>query len=170
MTDRLNEIFYRNIPSGQFPTAYYGQKVYALVVFCKEDEAETVPVLEGLERYGCRLRYDVCDNVNAKESSVFAPKNAEWGLIVIVSETALMSKSFRKKLNYALECEKPVIAVFLEDMVLSAGMQMEFSALQCIHKYKYSFKEFMKRLCDTDMVKISSDIANNCEDESHTLT
>lgn len=134
------------------------QGCYAVASFCEYDRKRVLPVINELNSRGCRLYFDGLIRDTDSISQAHARNILKsMGILAFVSEASLCSRKFRQEVNFALSSEKTVIAVFLEDVIMSAGMEMQFSAVHCIHKDGYSDEEFFNRLTETALIEICCD-------------
>lgn len=68
-------------------------------------------------------------------------------VLVMLSAQSINSPNVRRELSLALSENKKIIAVMLEEVVLSAGMRLQLELQQMIMKYQYSEERFLEKLC-----------------------
>lgn len=128
---------------------------YAVAAFCGYDRKRVFPIIEKLKESGCRLYFDEIIKDNDDIPRFYSHNIIESvGLLAFVSESALYSRKFRQEVNFALSSEKAVVAVFLEDVIMSAGMEMQFSAVFSIHKNGYTEDEFFNRIKKVNLLDV----------------
>ena len=64
----------------------------------------------------------------------------------MLSAQSINSPNVRRELSLALSENKKIIAVMLEEVVLSAGMRLQLELQQMIMKYQYSDERFLEKL------------------------
>ena len=65
----------------------------------------------------------------------------------MLSSQSIHSPNVRRELSLALSENKKIIAVMLEEVVLTAGMRLQLELQQMVMKYRYSNESFLEKLC-----------------------
>ena len=70
--------------------------------------------------------------------------------LVLISPNSIESKYVRKEVGMAMEKEKNILVLYLEETVLSSGLQLLLGNIQAIHKsFFYNESDFEKVLCES---------------------
>lgn len=131
---------------------YEGEDKYIFVSYCHKDAALVYPVIEQLYQEGYRIWYDDGIHPGSEWPEVIAKHldNCEI-CIAFMSENSLLSHNCRKEINFAILKKKNIQVAFLEEVVLSPGMEMQLSTIQAVMKEKYtSLKELVHILKSMD--------------------
>lgn len=115
---------------------YNGEEKYLYISYLHKDKRYIFPIIERLTRDGYRVWYDeeIDSGVNWPES-IANHINKCAVCISFITENSIHSHKCRREINFALIKQKLVIAVMLEPVTLSLGMEMQLSAIQSIFKY-----------------------------------
>jgi len=134
---------------------YEGNSPYLFVSYCHKDRRFVFPIIESLVRDGYRIWYDEGINPGSDWNEVIADHMNRSGLcLAFISENAAASHNCRREINFALLKNKPLLSVFLEETVLTPGMEMQLSANQCVFLYTYSdFDKFLSVIVKTPELK-----------------
>lgn len=112
---------------------YEGNEPYIFLSYCHKDANLVYPLLERMAMDGCRIWYD--DGIHPgddwSENVARHLDNCKVCLAMITKEAAA-SHNCRSELNYAIECEKPVLAVVLEAFEMPRGLRLLLGTLQRI--------------------------------------
>ncbi len=117
---------------------YQGDQPFIFVSYCHKDRPFVFPILESLARHGFRLWYDEGITPGSEWNEVIADHmNRSDMCLAFISAHAVASHNCRREINFALLKNKPLVSVFIEETVLTPGMEMQLSANQCIFSYTY---------------------------------
>ena len=127
--------------------AYRGSEPFAFVSYSHDDSEAVFAELEALSGEGLRLYYDegihpghTWDDQLAEAilgSSVF---------VYFVSARSAASANCRREVALAVENEKPVIAVYLEDVELPPGLRLSIGNRQAIVRARFDEARYRARL------------------------
>jgi hypothetical protein len=124
---------------------YKGNEPYIFVSYCHKDRRFVLPVIESLVRTGYRIWYDEGIEPGSEWNEIIADHMSRSSLcMAFISENAVASHNCRREISYALQKNRPLLSVFLEETVLSPGIEMQLSAYQCL--YAYELKHLSKCL------------------------
>lgn len=153
MTDRMADWLRKTTLPCKGPQNCDTTAYFLHAVFCNEDRKVVLLTVSALAGLGIQIQSEICDTgAYGNMHLLQGDTDKETAFIFFVSESSVRSRAFRQCMYSAISKDKPVMAVFLESTVLSAGMQMEFCGLRCLHKYCYGEEEFMRLLVSTDIV------------------
>jgi len=118
---------------------YEGDKHYIFISYSHKDTRYVYPIIEFLAREGCRVWYDEGITPGSEWNEVIANHMNRSALCVaFISENAVASHNCRREISFALLKNKPLLSVFLEETVLSPGMELQLSANQCVSAHAYA--------------------------------
>lgn len=113
--------------------AYKGPEPFAFVSYAHSDAARVFPQLSYLNEEGYRLWYDEgIDPGNEWPDEIARALVASSHFVVFVSNRAVQSRNVRNEINFALNKQKPFLAVFLEDTDLPPGLELRMGDIQAI--------------------------------------
>jgi len=141
---------------------YEGDENYIFISYCHKDRRFVYPVIECLNVVGYRVWFDEGINPGTEWPEIIANHlNACAVCIAFISENAARSHNCRREINFALLKKKPFLSIFLEDVQLSLGMEMQLSAMQSILKFSYAKRnEFFNAIINTQILKQCLGIPN----------
>ena len=119
--------------------AYSGDAPYVFLSYSHKNADAAIDIISRLQSDGYRVWYDGMIDPGSRFSDRIASRIEECGCFL-----ALLSREYQKsrfcmsEIDYALDEERSVLPVYLEDTQLPSGLRMHFSSLQKIFKYKYS--------------------------------
>lgn len=121
---------------------YEGRDSYIFVSYCHEDEARVYPLIESMVRDGCRIWFDEGIIPGDEWQETIANHLAGCDLcIAVISEKSLSSHNCRREINYAIQRNKTIISLFLDDVRLSPGMEMALSNVQGLYASRFATAE-----------------------------
>lgn len=136
---------------------YRGADEHIFVSYCHRDRIAVFPVIERLARDGYRVWYDEGIDPGSDWPEIIAEHlNGCAACIAFVSENSLNSHNCRREINFALLKKKPFLSVFIEQVKLSPGMELQLSSAQSVFRYALTDGEFFKKL-------YSAEILNGCK-------
>ncbi len=130
-------------------TPYEGNESYIFVSYCHKDRDFVFPIIEELQKNGCRIWFDRGINPGNDWPDVIAEhlKNCEV-FISFLSEQSVSSHNCRREWNYAVAENKPTVPVFIEQVTPTPAMKMQLASLQALIAYELDSKDSCaKKLC-----------------------
>ncbi len=134
---------------------YEGDDKYIFVSYSHKDGDSISPILEYLNKEGFRIWYDegIEWGTEWPESIALHLRNCEV-CMAFHSKTSAVSPNCRQEINYALKTRKNILSVYLEDVELSGGMDMQLTSYQSTFPYQYTdLEEFLARLITTNILQ-----------------
>ena len=130
------------------PRAYRGQEPYYFVSYAHLDHDTVYPLIRCLQKRGFHIWFDegIEPGKEWPEEIALHIMQSE-SVLVMLSAQSINSPNVRRELSLALSENKKIIAVMLEEVVLSAGMRLQLELQQMIMKYQYSDERFLEKLC-----------------------
>ncbi len=129
------------------PRAYRGQEPYYFVSYAHLDHDTVYPLIRCLQKRGFHIWFDegIEPGKEWPEEIALHIMQSE-SVLVMLSAQSINSPNVRRELSLALSENKKIIAVMLEEVVLSAGMRLQLELQQMIMKYQYSDERFLEKL------------------------
>ncbi len=127
---------------------YEGAEPYIFVSYCHEDQARVYPYIETLAGDGYRVWYD--EGITPGEEwmeNIARHLEASSVFIAFITEASLNSHNCRREINFAIQRNKRFVALYLDDVTLSRGMEMALSSVQGIYRSHYhDAEEYIQKL------------------------
>lgn len=126
---------------------YRGERNYICISHSSQDKRYVYPVIEQLTKDGYRVWFDDGEKFGSEATNEIVEKILKCCVfITFVSDNAANSYQLKREVNYAVLNKKEIIAVMLEDVHFSPGMEMQMMAFPAIYKYKIENNAFFKSL------------------------
>ena len=136
---------------------YEGKEPYIFVSYCHKDSPKVFDIISKLQAAGFRIWYD---------------KGIEWGsewpddiakhicdcklLMAFHSENSKLSQNCKHEIYFSIKNNKDILSVYLEDVKLNPGVEMQLAPFQAIYFYQYQINEqedFYKKLLRTEILQ-----------------
>lgn len=129
------------------PSPYRGDQPYVFVCYSHADAESVMPEMQALEARGIRFWYDegISPGHEWSEELGQAIRGATR-VLFWVTNNSTASRHCRNEIHFALDCDKPVVAVHLEPVNLPAGLQLAIGSAQAIQGYRLSAEECRDRI------------------------
>ena len=126
---------------------YNGENNYIYISHSSQDKRYVYPVIEQLTKDGYRVWFDDGENFGPEVTAQIAKRISRCCVfLAFVSDNTADSYQFKREVNFAVLNKKEIIAVMLEEVHFSAGMEMQMMAFPAIYKYKIENNAFLKSL------------------------
>ncbi|MCD7785552.1 MAG: TIR domain-containing protein [Oscillospiraceae bacterium] len=129
---------------------YEGNEKYIFVSYAHVDGDIVYPIIERLHDAGFRIWFDEGIEWGSEWSESIA-KHLRLCEVCIAfhSNASAESLNCRQEVNYALKKRRSILSVYLEDIELSDGLDMQLSSYQSTFWFQYQDKEqFFDRLIE----------------------
>ena len=146
---RMNDVTYVDLP-------YKGPKPYVFICYAHDDRNRVLPVLRLLQLVRCRVWYDDGikggDNWRVTLSDKIRNPNCK-GVVLFSSQKAVSSHFVSEEVDIALECNRRIITVRLDDAIFNYKTETH---LQTYQNLFYTDQRFDEKLIEAvgDDVKI----------------
>jgi len=122
--------------------AYEGKEPYIFVSYAHKDSAVVFRLVEQLNERGYRIWYDEGIEPGSEWPEYIANHllGAEMVLSVL-TPSAVNSVNCRREINFALSKNKPVLTIYMEDIELPVGLELQLSSQQSVLYYTYDSEE-----------------------------
>lgn len=127
--------------------AYSGDEPYVFVSYSHDDSELVFPELQRLKALGYNIWYDEGLNAGNNWTNELALHLSNCALVIyIISPNSVLSRHCANEVHYALDLEKPVLAIHLRPAVLPPGLRLQLGAIQGIMKFELSETVYDEKL------------------------
>lgn len=150
------------------PAAYEGREPYIFISYAHKNSDRVLPIIAELQSRGFRVWYDAGIEAGTEWPEYIATHLAGCGCFVaFITRDALASQNCRREIHYAISKDLPMLAVYLEQVTLSPGMEMQLGTLQALYSYRHqSVRSFMDALSKATVLRKCLSVAKpGWEDE-----
>lgn len=114
---------------------YEGDEPFVFVSYAHKNSKEVMDILSRLNGYGLRIWYDEGIEWGSEWPQSIAEHLKKCSIFLAFhSEESIVSPNCRQEVAYAIKNNKTILAVYLENVELPDGMDMQLSLYQAIHK------------------------------------
>ncbi|MCZ6501794.1 MAG: TIR domain-containing protein, partial [Gammaproteobacteria bacterium] len=129
-----------------FP-AYKGDEPYIFVSYSHQDADTVFPGIQWLRDQGFNIWYDEGISPGASWREELAESILGCDLfIILVSPRSAKADNCLKEVNYALEQDRPVLAIHVESTQLSPGLALALSDRQAIFRHELPEEEYRDKV------------------------
>lgn len=117
--------------------AYDGREPYLFVSYSHQDGGVVYPEIERLHGIGFRIWYDEgIDPGNEWPDEVAKALDRCSFFVVFISPRSVASKNVKNEIHFAINHQKPFVAIHLEETQLPSGLELRISDIQAILRYR----------------------------------
>ena len=133
---------------------YEGKGNYIFASYCHEDSARVYPCIELMARDGYRIWFDEGIIPGDEWQETIADRLAGCDVfIAFITESSMASHNCRREINFAVQRGKTIISLFLDDVILSPGMEMVLSNIQGIYRSAFDQEEdFLRKIYENEEI------------------
>lgn len=125
---------------------YEGNEKYIFISYAHKDSARVLPLVDALQANGFRVWYDSGIEAGTEWPEYIEDHLCRAGVVVaFMSPAAVASKNCRNEINLALELNKEVLVVYLEETVLAKGMRLQLNAAQSLFRMNHTSDQSFAR-------------------------
>lgn len=129
--------------------AYTGGDAFVFVSYAHADEARVYPLLAMLARDGVNVWFDEGISPGTPWRDELADAIDRCGLFLyLLTPASATSRNCQRECGYALDGDKRVLAVHLEETVLPQGLSLSLADQQAILAHRYAPALFERKLLD----------------------
>ncbi len=138
---------------------YEGEKGFIFISYSHKDGPRVYPIIERLAAEGYRVWFDEGIDPGSEWPETIADHLSKSAVCMgFISENYLNSHNCKRELNFALMKQIPFLSIMLEEVTMSAGVEMQLSTNQSIFLYKLSSPDvFYNRLHNTPVMEPAFD-------------
>ncbi|MEE0928467.1 MAG: TIR domain-containing protein [Acutalibacteraceae bacterium] len=125
---------------------------YVFISYAHVDSAMVMPVIEAMKNRGINIWYDGGIAAGSEWPEYIADKVINCSKFVLfVSNAYLNSQNCKREINFAISRKKEILSVYLEQVNLSPGMEMQLGTYQAFFKNRFpSDADFASALCSEE--------------------
>ena len=140
--------------------SYEGKKDYIFISYSHRNEDVVMRIVNRLQNDGYRIWYDEGINPGNEWPEIVASHLKDCAVfIAFISEDYLDSFNCTREINYAVSRRKPFLAVYLQDVQMTPGMEMQLSGVPALSLHGIEEEEFFRQLYQTDIIASSREEA-----------
>ena len=132
---------------------YNENEPYIFISYAHKNSDVVVPIIEALANNGFRVWYDAGIEAGTEWPEYVAEKLLNSTVVIaFISKAALDSQNCRREINYSISHKKDVLSVYIEDVTLTPGMEMQLSTTQAMVYGRTPHKTFLQQLMDATLL------------------
>ena len=122
---------------------------YVFISYAHLDSNFVLPCVEAMSKCGINIWYDEGIQAGSEWPEYIAEKVVSCTkFLLFISKAYLESQNCKREFNFAISRKKDILSIFIEDVQLSPGMEMQLGTYQAIFRNRFeSDTEFHKSLC-----------------------
>jgi hypothetical protein len=154
----------KNKPSPPFE-AYSGNSPYMFISYSHQDMDRVYLEIEKWHTKGYNIWYDEGIRPTKVWPDEIAKNIENCALfIVFISPHSVSSRNVENEINFALERQKPILPIHLEETSLPSGIKLRMGDIQAILKYELSIETYQLRIKHLFDAFLTSNFANKKND------
>jgi len=124
-------------------------KPYVFISYAYANSDKVLPTVAAMKNSNINLWYDEGIVAGSEWPEFIAEKVVDCHKFVLfVSNAYLNSQNCKRELNFAISRKKDILSIFLEDVQLSPGMEMQLGTYQAIYRNRFeSDQALIRSLC-----------------------
>ncbi len=125
------------------------EKPYVFISYAHANSGSVLSSINAMRNAGISLWYDEGIAAGSEWPEFIAEKVINCTKFVLfISKEYLESQNCKRELNFAISRKKEILSIYLEDVVLSPGMEMQLGTYQAVFRNRFSTNEsFNQSLC-----------------------
>ena len=122
---------------------------------CIQDYQKILPILKLLHNKGYRIWYDKGIEWGSEWPDTIAKHLSDSTICMAFhSVTSVQSLNCRQEIYYAIKQKKSILSVYLDDVNLCEGLDMQLSPIQSVALFKYKdYTDFYKLIENTKILQ-----------------
>src|SRR5271165_75223 len=126
---------------------YWGKEPYVFASYAHRDGAAVYSELRALHGQGLRIWYDegIAPGSEWPENIGRALQGSSF-FLVFMTPAAVESRNVRNEIDFALRRGKPFLAIYLEDVQLPPGLELQMGNIQAIMKWRMAREHYAKKV------------------------
>jgi len=130
--------------------AYTGKEPYLFASYAHVDGEIVYPELTYLHEQGYRIWYDEgIDPGNEWPEEVAKALASASHFIVFISPNAVNSRNVRNEINFAINNQKPFLAIYIKETELPPGLALRMGDIQAVMKYRMRIEMYHRKIGKT---------------------
>lgn len=126
------------------------EEKFVFISYAHKDSAFVLPCVEAMRRAGISVWYDEGIQAGSEWPEYIASKVVSCTKFVLfISPAYLESQNCKRELNFAISRKKDLLSLFIDEVELSPGVEMQLGTYQSIFKNRFSSDdEFLRSICN----------------------
>lgn len=113
---------------------YEGDKPYIFISYAHKNDEQIEVIITGLQQRGYRVWYDSGIEGGSEWPAIIADHVQRCGCFIpFLTPEYMQSSNCRQELHYALKERRDILPVYLADVKLDAGLDMQLSPIHALH-------------------------------------
>lgn len=145
------------------PHNFRNLRPYVFISYSHNDSSKVYNLLHEMTKSGINYWYDIELKTGNEWPEVLGERilNSEM-VMVMLSNNAILSRNVRNEITMALNHKKTILPVFIEEVVLSPGAELQLQGFHFLYEYQMSTEMFRKKISEElSVVKFGSSIEDN---------
>lgn len=125
------------------------QQPYVFISYAHADSSKVLPCIDAMRQKGIYFWYDDGIEAGSEWPEFIAQKVISCKkFLLFVSNAYLNSQNCKRELNFAISRKKDILTIYLEEVELSPGMEMQLGTYQAIYLNRFrDMPSFHSSLC-----------------------
>lgn len=135
-------------------TVYEGKEPYIFISYAHKDTPAVLPILSDLQKKGYRVWYDAGIEAGTEWPEFIAEHLYHCtAFLFFASTSALDSQNCMQEVNFAVELQKSVVMVYLENISLSPGLRLRVGSAPAFRRGEHATLDtFIDELCSCNLL------------------
>ncbi len=150
------------------PGNYKNLRPYVFVSYSHADAQKVYSILNEMSKNNLNYWYDHELKAGSEWTEVLGEKilNSEM-VMIMLSNNAILSRNVRNEITMALNHKKNIVPVFIEEVELSPGAELQLQGFHWLHEYQMSGEMFRQKLLETlSAVNLKSPVEYKIDEET----
>lgn len=136
-----------HVTKSQLFHVYEGDKPYAFISYAHSDSQQVFPLLNKLQQDGLRIWIDHGITFGEEWPEEIGEHLIHCQVVIVfLSFNSILSANVRREITMAVNEHKKIIAIVMDSVKLTPGMQLQLGLCQMLNLYQYSENQLMKQL------------------------
>ena len=133
---------------------YKGNEPYIFISYAHKDASRVLPIIETLSDNGYRVWYDVGIEAGTEWPDYIAENLVNSAVVMVfLSPSSISSPNCRQEINFAISRNRQLLTVYLEELKLPLGLDMQLGLVQALFAYRHPSKSsFMNALMASNLL------------------
>ena len=125
------------------------QQPYVFISYAHADSSKVLPCINAMRQHDISIWYDEGIEAGSEWPEFIAQKVISCTkFLLFVSNAYLSSQNCKRELNFAISRKKDILTIYLEEVELSPGMEMQLGTYQAIYLNRFAhMQDFHNSLC-----------------------
>ena len=115
------------------PKAYEGKEPYIFISYAHKDSEKVIPIITALQSRGFRVWFDAGIAAGSEWPLYIATQLMNCSCFIpFLTDNYTVSDNCRQEIHFALRKKRAILPVYLEDVELDVGLDMQLSPIQAL--------------------------------------